>query len=289
MKSTSIARQAMFGACRAPVGADCPTDECGKCRFNGLCRWYKTNKDKLAGLKPKDPYVQTCFLPKGEDCKGGPCDGCVWYRTNKDRISYLKKVIEEKKLEMNTTNHYNKENQMKNDSKCTYGLTKSAERRLKLSSPWNTYVRQVKAMFGKDPEIDIEYSEDDMELKLFVRNFLKADALQTLMPDCKEFGNVVLKIMVVPPNKMKCDTDVLIKHAFEGNPVFKDAVMIRPEGTSNPFTYAVFANSTVQMWNDNLADPNGLVTTLYQDVAQEVLDLPKGVYCCTEQGDDVIR
>lgn len=57
MKSTSVARQAiMHDVCNAPYVADCPSDGCEKCRFNG-----KQNK----------PYVQTCFLPKGEDCKGG--------------------------------------------------------------------------------------------------------------------------------------------------------------------------------------------------------------------------
>ena len=86
MKSTSIARQAMFAACRAPGGADCPVDECGKCRFNGL--------------KPKDPYVQTCFLPKGEDCKGGPCDGCCWYKPNRDKLAELKEEVEKKREEV---------------------------------------------------------------------------------------------------------------------------------------------------------------------------------------------
>lgn len=86
MKSTSVARQTiMHDVCHAPYVADCPADGCEKCRFNGL--------------KPK-PYVQTCFLPKGEDCKGGACDGCCWYRPNRDNIAELKKVLEEKKLEL---------------------------------------------------------------------------------------------------------------------------------------------------------------------------------------------
>lgn len=85
MKSTSVARQAiMHDVCNAPYVADCPADGCVKCRFNRM--------------KSEEQYVQTCFLPKGEDCKGGECDGCRWYKPNRDKIAELKKVLEEKKL-----------------------------------------------------------------------------------------------------------------------------------------------------------------------------------------------
>lgn len=86
MKSTSISRQAMFAGCRAPCGADCPVNECGKCRFNGL--------------KQETTYVQTCFLPKGENCKGGACDECCWYKPNRDKLAELKEEVEKKREEV---------------------------------------------------------------------------------------------------------------------------------------------------------------------------------------------
>jgi len=164
------------------------------------------------------------------------------------------------------------------------------EEALKLSAPWNTYVRKIKALFGKDPQIKIAYDESTMRLVLYVDDPSKREALKLLLPTKREFGNVVLDVTVMSSTTMGYSSkEALLRAAFRDNPVFFDTDTVNPDGCSSPFTYISFANETVQLWNDNLSDMHGLETTLYQDIAREVLDLPGGVYCCTEEGNNVIR
>ena len=164
------------------------------------------------------------------------------------------------------------------------------EEALKLSAPWNAYVRKIKALFGKDPRIKIVYDEEMMNLSLYVDDMPKCEALKQLIPRTKEFGNVVLDIAVLPSVAMGySSSEALLKTAFDGNPVFKSAITVNKDVSFNPATFILFKNETSQMWNDNLCDPNGLTTTLYQDIAKDVLNLPTNVYCCTEEGQDVIR
>ena len=54
---------------------------------------------------------------------------------------------------------------------------------LKLSSPWATYYKMIREMFGRDPEIKIMYDEDKIETRIYVDNFSKAEAISNLLPD----------------------------------------------------------------------------------------------------------
>lgn len=158
-----------------------------------------------------------------------------------------------------------------------------------LSAPWYLYVRQVRALFGRDPAVSIEYVDAHKELTLYVIGEAKAEAIGLLLPKEKVFGSVVLKIDVVPANTMGLTTNDIFKRAFDGNPAFKFVETCKPDGCSIPFNFVVFDNKVVQMWTDNLCDINGLDSKLYQDIANEVLDTPPGTYYCTEKGSDVIR
>lgn len=56
-----------------------------------------------------------------------------------------------------------------------------------------------------------------------------------------------------------------------------------PEGVwFVPFTYVVFKNCVVQFFNDNLNDPHGIISTLYQEIAEEVLESVPNTYYCTD-------
>lgn len=149
--------------------------------------------------------------------------------------------------------------------------------RLKISPPWVTYVNQVNALFQHDPQIHIEYDNDKKEVKLYVENSAKAAAMDRLLPDEVEFGNVTLTVTVVPANDIFEDLDSnptmrqLFDIAFDGNPVYaftKEIVGL----FSNTLTYVVFKNRVVQFFNDNLNDIYGNVSTLYQELAHEVFD-----------------
>lgn len=153
---------------------------------------------------------------------------------------------------------------------------------LKLSAPWIKYYREIQALFGDDPEIKIVFDEDDLVLRLLVDNPDKADALSQLLPSEKDFGSIKMFISVVPSNFNLTPTKVsLIKRAFRDNPVY--SFTASAEGVfTNPIHYVVFANKVVQYFNDDLGDVNGNCSTLYQEIAKDVLGESEGVHYCTD-------
>ena len=161
---------------------------------------------------------------------------------------------------------------------------------LKLSTPWVTQYRKLEAMFGEDPDVKLEYVSGDGEdpaVKLFVDGQDKADAIQRLLPESYDFGNVKMGVTVVPSNKQE-SVEALFRTAFEGNPAFSYAVTA--EGIfTNPITYVVFKNKVVQFWNDDLGDVNGNETTLYEEIAPVVFsaEVDNGVCYCTDTPENL--
>ena len=153
---------------------------------------------------------------------------------------------------------------------------------VKLASPWVQYYREIEALFGDDPDIKVLFDEDDLVVRLLVNDHDKADALTQLLPASKEFGNVTLYISVIPNNEVAAPSKIsLLKRAFHGNPAFRYAASA--EGLyTNPIHYVVFANKVVQYFNDDLGDVNGLCSTLYQEIAKDILGESDGVHYCTD-------
>lgn len=153
--------------------------------------------------------------------------------------------------------------------------------KLKLSPPWMTYANEVKALFREDKEVRVVYDDEEKKLKLYVDNPRKADALAQLLPAEKTFGNVVIRVEVVPANTEKEKTRIdLIRDAFDKN----GAVSFIREGDT-PFghmSYVAFAPYVVQFYNDDMSDVNGNKTTLYQEIAKDVIGTGDGVFFCTE-------
>lgn len=153
--------------------------------------------------------------------------------------------------------------------------------KLKLSSPWEIFYKEVEAMFKKDKSIRTEFDNENMVIKLFVEGTDKADALDALLPNEKAFGNITVKIEVIPANNDN-PTDVeLFTRAFKDNPILEYVSNGNKEITSGN-TYVVFKKDVVQYYNDSLNDINGICSTLYQDVAKDVFEKKSGVYFCTE-------
>ena len=46
-----------------------------------------------------------------------------------------------------------------------------------LSTPWVEYVRKLHILLGQDPEINIVYNNEETEVKIYVDNQIKSDAL----------------------------------------------------------------------------------------------------------------
>jgi len=155
------------------------------------------------------------------------------------------------------------------------------DKKTKLSPPWVEYYRKLEAMFSPDPDIKVEFDEDEMHIKLYVESHEKATALDELLPVQKDFGNVSVFIEVIPANDEPKRIDY-IKRAFEGNPAFSYATTI--EGImSNPISYVVFKPEVIQFWNDNMGDPHGITSTLMADIAKEIIGEDEGVIFSTDK------
>lgn len=178
--------------------------------------------------------------------------------------------------------------------------------KLKLTSPWVDYYYKVNAMFKKDDHVHVIFDDESYELKIYVDDQTKAEAIQKLLPETKEFGNVTLKIKefgnvtlkisVIPGNgevgtlygeymrthPALTETEKLFTSAFLNNPVFEFAHTVSGILT-NDIVYVVFANEVVQYFNDDLGDYYGQCSTLYQNIAADIFEPIDGVHYCTEK------
>lgn len=156
---------------------------------------------------------------------------------------------------------------------------------LSKSAPWVTYARKLKAMFGSDPEITVNYIDDSVpEVKLLVNNPTKADALTKLLPDMMIFGNVSLKVTVIPSNTTETFED-LIKRAFAGNPIV--SYIDHGDGPfGSNICFVAFENAVIQYFDDSLDDPYGLDSTLAEDICREIFasteELGSSIRFCTD-------
>ena len=159
---------------------------------------------------------------------------------------------------------------------------------VKIQAPWYEYFAEVNALFKEDPDVNVTYDDSKYELKLYVNGVKKADALKQIFPEKKSFGNIVMKIMVIPANiKYEGNPISLFKDAFENNPAVVNIV-----SGDNPVTstmnYIVFKKKVVQYFNDNLGDINGNMSTLYENIARDIFidSNTNGIFFCTDNKDE---
>lgn len=150
---------------------------------------------------------------------------------------------------------------------------------IKLSPPWIVFYEKINALFKDDPAVKVDYDEDTKAIRLYVEGAEKADALSQLLPTEKTFGDITVKVTVIPANMESPSRLQLFQKAFEGNPAF---AYIHESGGIFNFNYVVFKAKVVQYEGDNTGDLNGLTSTLYQDIAKDVFEDVSGVFFCTE-------
>ena len=148
--------------------------------------------------------------------------------------------------------------------------------RLKILPPWTIVIRKFEALFDGDPQIacNCNFGGSNPSIVLSCNNGDKVAALQKILPEEVDFGNVKLKVAVdgVPSNKAFTSKVELFETAFKGNPAFAYAVCPAEDGYMwIGTTYVVFKNCVVQFAADNLNDCHGIISTLYQDIAEELL------------------
>lgn len=159
------------------------------------------------------------------------------------------------------------------------------EPRLKILAPWAITINKFEALFDGDPQIacNVDYSGSAPSIVLACNNGNKVAALQRILPEQVTFGGVVLRVGVdgTPSNHAFASKKELFEVAFSGNPAFAYAVAPVEEGaTWFDMVYVVFNNCVVQFFADNLNDCHGVISTLYQDIAAELLtgEGAQGVY-----------
>lgn len=160
--------------------------------------------------------------------------------------------------------------------------------RLKILPPWSITIRKLEALFDGDPQIafNTDFSGAHPAVVLACNNGDKVAALQKLLPDEITFGGVTLKVMIdgVPSNRAFATKKELFETAFSGNPAFAYAVTPGDDSWWISTTYVVFKNYVVQFFADNLNDCHGVISTLYQDIAEELLtgEAAQGVFFNTD-------
>lgn len=155
--------------------------------------------------------------------------------------------------------------------------------KLKMLSPWMVFYREIDAMFKRDPEVKVVYDEDEQIIKLFVDNTSKADALTQILPEEKEFGNVTVKIVVIPANNLlQSSPDDLFGRALCCNDAVAGVETTKDIPGFPCLTYVIFAKEVVQYFTDNLGDYYGVTSTLYQNIAKDIFINTDGVYFCTD-------
>ncbi len=151
-----------------------------------------------------------------------------------------------------------------------------SETRVKLSPPWAEHVTKMEMLFDGDPQIafNVNLTGKNPSVVLACNNGDKVTALQQILPTEVKFGNVTLNIVIdgVPSNRAFKNKKELFETAFEKNPAFAYAVSPTDDGYEwFSFVYCVFKCKVIQYFSDNLNDCHGITSTLYQNIAEDVL------------------
>lgn len=159
-----------------------------------------------------------------------------------------------------------------------------------ISSPWYTFQRKVKALFGSDPDYkigDVRECGDvgaNYEFDIEVRNHEKFVAMERALPKVKFFGNVKLRINLFDEENGGENRLDLLRTIFGGNPAV-DRIVEARDAADTMHGYVLFKPEVVQFFNDDLSDYNGNWSGLAQDIAREIFDDMAGIHFCTAEKD----
>lgn len=159
--------------------------------------------------------------------------------------------------------------------------------KLKLSPPWVLYYKKLNTLFEYDKDVLVIYDEDEMEIKLYCSDNNKSEALSLLLPNTISFGDVELKITVIPSNEKTNKVKITINNPetaiyvlFNTNNDYVESVEVIPTPFGK-FTYVIFIKEVVQYFEDDLSDFYGVKSTLCEDIAREIFKDIDGVFFCT--------
>ena len=162
--------------------------------------------------------------------------------------------------------------------------------RLKLSPPWVERYEMLNALFGNDKEIKVIYDEDNNEIKIYCLDNNKAEALKYFIPTTVDFGDVELKITVIPSNKSNLTFDLkatITNSQTAAYFLFGDEMnshvdkVVSVPTPFGDFVYVIFKKEVIQYYNDSMSDFYGNKSTLCENIAKEVLINTEEIFFCT--------
>ena len=140
-----------------------------------------------------------------------------------------------------------------------------------------------------------------MDIKVLVQVANKAEALSKLLIPEKTFGDTKITVTVIPANGQNAHTQVqfadlcdkedyaqIYDYALAYNRWFYMVKQITGLLGFN-VTYVIFCKKVLQYYTDDLGDPNGMRSTLAENVARDIFVQNPGVFFCTDVNDMLVR
>jgi len=166
-------------------------------------------------------------------------------------------------------------------------VVEQEEKKVDMNSPWVQWTNYVRELFKLDPQVQVTWSDETMELHIIVTdNPLKAVALRELLAGVRMFGDDTGVIVIVEQVQTRGGDKylpTLVAAALEGNPLYNYMYQWNdPEATSNPLCWCVMDKRIVQYPNDNLHHLYGDETILPETLAAKVFgDYTDHIFYCT--------
>jgi hypothetical protein len=168
----------------------------------------------------------------------------------------------------------------------------------KLSPPWWTVQKKIKAMFKDDPDIEIksvskggDASGVTYTIYLDTPDAAKAIALEKILKTEYNFGNIKLKVIVRVTNannKTVLPAESIYDNYLDALATTPAVVDIRHVADMFGTKWIVidFKKEVVQFWNDDLTDYYGNWNGLYTDIATDIFKYNPAVkYTIAETND----
>jgi hypothetical protein len=156
---------------------------------------------------------------------------------------------------------------------------------LTVSAPWYIHYRKLQAMFREDPQVTVKFDQDNYEVKLYVDDADKAEALGKILRNSIDYGTITLKVTVIPPNYTNINIRNLYEKALEGNGAVHDYFTNPNLGKH----YVIFKNEVIQYFSDDLSKANSVTSTLYENIAEDIFIDRAEMGYSTELGENVIK
>lgn len=149
-----------------------------------------------------------------------------------------------------------------------------------IAPPLNILVRQMRAFFRDDPQIQIIFDSARRVLEIHAATRTKADALAKIVPRQYWFGKNAIPVRIVPGEEKGEDFGDPVRNAFAGNYAV-ERIVDDTDTAGNGVTYVDFRPRIVQYHDFESSDPYGLTTTFFASLAEDLLLGPDNTYYTT--------